>query len=188
MDSLELLFDRRAEAVIRADWRRLIDAGLPSAGRNPGPTNRPHLTVLAAPDLSPAACGPLDERVAAAAEDLDLVLDCAGFLLFGPTRGKFILSRQVVVTSALLELQRRVHDAAQPVLQQARDTLPGHWTPHVTLARRLSAEQVALAVGLLGTGTLSGTASGLRRWDSSAGNVHQLAEAGERRSEPAPGG
>jgi hypothetical protein len=45
---------------------------------------------------------------------------------------------------------------------------PGHWTPHATVARRLTAEQVGAAL-MAATGLTTDLVArivGLRRWDS----------------------
>ncbi|MFC6258457.1 2'-5' RNA ligase family protein, partial [Kocuria oceani] len=81
MHSLELLLGEDAEASVRADWDRLIEAGLPSSGRHRSPSNRPHITVVAAPSLAPETVPGIDERVAAAAGFVDLPLASAGVLL-----------------------------------------------------------------------------------------------------------
>jgi len=172
--SLELLFDDAAEASVRADWERLIEAGLPSSGRHRSASNAPHVTLVAAPALDPGTVPGIDERVPAAAGPVDLPLVSAGVLLFGPNRGTYVLVRQVVATPELLELHRRVCAAVQPVPGQMRTSRPGAWTPHVTLARRLSAEQVAAALQVIEPPPEPLRAVGLRRWDSDAREVVRL--------------
>ena len=64
-------------------------------------------------------------------------------LLFG--RSPFTLVRLVVPTPELLATQAEVHRLSLPHLipGPADNTLPGRWTPHVTLARRVDATQLA---------------------------------------------
>jgi 2'-5' RNA ligase len=173
--SLELLLDDAAEASVRADWDRLLAAGLPSSGRHGSPTNAPHITLVAAPSLAPETVPGIDERVAAAAGFVDLPLTSAGVLLFGPGRGGYVLVRQVVTTPELLELHRRVCAAVHPLPGQVRTSFPGAWTPHITLARRMRPEQVAAALELLGPPAEPLRAVGLRRWDADARTVVRLA-------------
>ncbi|MEX5302003.1 2'-5' RNA ligase family protein [Kocuria sabuli] len=175
MHSLELLLGEDAEASVRADWDRLIEAGLPSSGRHRSPSNRPHITVMAAPSLAPETVPGIDERVAAAAGFVDLPLASAGVLLFGPGRGGYVVVRQVVTTPELLELHRRVWDAVGPVPGQPRTSFPGAWTPHVTLARRMHPDQVAAALDVLEPHPAPLRAVSLRRWDSDARTVVRLA-------------
>jgi 2'-5' RNA ligase len=173
--SLELLLDDDADASVRADWDRLVEAGLPSSGRHRSPSNAPHITLVAAPALDPATVPGIDDRVAGAAGFVDLPLVSAGVLLFGPRRGTYVLVRQVILTPELLELHRRVCAAAGPAPGQIRTSLPGSWTPHITLARRLSAQQVAAALQVIQPPPEPLRAVGLRRWDSDTRTVVRLA-------------
>lgn len=175
MHSLELLLGEDAEAAVRADWERLAEAGLPSSGRHRSPSNRPHITLVAAPSLAPETVPGIDERVAAAAGFVDLPLASAGVLLFGPGRGGYVVVRQVVTTPELLELHRRVCAAVGAVPGQARTSFPGAWTPHVTLARRMRPEQVATALDVLAPHPEPLRAVALRRWDADARTVVHLA-------------
>ncbi|ALU38825.1 hypothetical protein AS188_02630 [Kocuria flava] len=175
MHSLELLLDEAGDAAVRADWDRLTAAGLPSSGRHGSPSNAPHITLVAAPSLAPEAVPGVDDRVAAAAGFVDLPLVSAGVLLFGPRRGGYVLVRQLVTTPELLELHRRVCTAVHPVPGQVRTSVPGAWTPHVTLARRLSPAQVAEALAVLAPPPEPLRAVGLRRWDSDARTTVRLA-------------
>lgn len=111
-----------------------------------------------------------------------------GLVVFGvPPRG-LVLARQVVVDRALLGLHARVHaavDAAVPAREEDGDgdaapeviahTRPGSWTPHVSLALRLTAEQLGAAVTALGRIEPEGApAAGLRRWDPRDRSVQEL--------------
>ncbi|MDZ7929404.1 MAG: hypothetical protein U5N21_04765 [Rhodococcus sp. (in: high G+C Gram-positive bacteria)] len=65
----------------------------------------------------------------------------------------------------LLDLHARLHEA---VGDRSLDHLePGRWTPHVTVARRLTPEEAGAAVRLLSADVddLVGSAVALRRWD-----------------------
>lgn len=63
---------------MRALWRRLADAGLPSRGDHRGASNRPHITLCSAPELSDA-CLAYAERLA---RELPLRLPVAGVRAF----------------------------------------------------------------------------------------------------------
>ena len=55
-------------------------------------------------------------------------------------------------------------------------TVPGQWTPHVTLARRMDAEQLVRAFDILDIrAEIVGEFTALRRWDPDAGTDVVLA-------------
>ncbi|WP_259338760.1 2'-5' RNA ligase family protein, partial [Clavibacter phaseoli] len=155
--SLELTLDAASDAAVRVSWRALADAGLPSLADHAGETNRPHVTLLAADGLGGSADDAVRDIVASAPLP---TLRLGGLVVFGvPPRG-LVLARQVVVDRALLDLHARIHAAvdaapadpdpdADPVAVVPH-TRPGSWTPHVSLALRLTAEQLGSAVAALG--------------------------------------
>lgn len=167
--SVELLLDRVGEEAIRAEWDRLGEAGLPTERRaTPSPSHRPHITLFAA-DALPEGTDPV---LPSAVAGLDLLLMLGSPMVFGPrgqSRDSYVLVRQVVPSLELLELQRRV----ALMCEAAEDGPfgPGRWSPHLTLARRVSAEQVGLALTALSTGRAREPAvriTACRRWDSVA--------------------
>ncbi|WP_285063011.1 2'-5' RNA ligase family protein [Frigoribacterium sp. ME-P-080] len=173
MHSLELLLDPASDGAVRDEWRVLSAAGLPSQGDHVGTSNAPHVTLVARPDLDPAA----DPRLLPLSEALPMPAELGGLLLFGsPPRG-LVLVRPVVVTGELLDLHARVHES----LGGAGDvphTTPGRWTPHVTLASRLTPDQVARALDALSEAGVPSTRpvvlSRLRRWDPGARTIVPL--------------
>jgi 2'-5' RNA ligase len=175
MQSLELLFDDATESALRSEWAVLHEAGLPSSAGNTSPSNRPHVTVVV------AAAG-LDEAIErvrhAVAELLPLPVTLGGLLLFPSPRGA-VLSRPVVLSRALLELHTRVNRAVEGVASVLPTALDDAWTPHATLARRLSPEQVGAAVGLLPDSGRGAIAQGLRLWDSASKTVTLVAGTGQ---------
>ena len=58
MFSVELVPDAAIEAAVRADWDRLRRADLPNSGRNPSPSNRPHVTLAVRDELTVEAIQP----------------------------------------------------------------------------------------------------------------------------------
>jgi hypothetical protein len=139
------------------------------------------VTLLAADGLG----GSADDAVRAIVAYAPLpTLRLGGLVVFGvPPRG-LVLARQVVVDRALLDLHARMHAAvdAAPVDPDADPvavvphTRPGSWTPHVSLALRLTAEQLGAAVAALGrVDPLDAPAAGLRRWDPRDRTTTELA-------------
>lgn len=160
VQSAELLLDPGLDAAVRREWAVLSDAGLPSQNRHLGESNRPHITVAVAASMPDA----LDDGDAVRFDPFDVRL--GGLVVFG---GRSItLARLVVPSSELLDLHARLHEA---VGERSLDHLdPGRWTPHVTVARRLTPEEAGAAVRLLSVDVddLVGSAVALRRWDGEA--------------------
>jgi hypothetical protein len=88
-------------------------------------------------------------------------------LVFGG--GRSTLARLIVPSAQLLALHEEVyrrclpHVSAEPYVHSA----PGHWTPHATLGRRFTPEQVGQALDVLDgvSHDLDAHLVGLRRWD-----------------------
>jgi 2'-5' RNA ligase len=159
---VELLLDAAADAEIRAQWDRLGDAGLPTARRpEPSPHHAPHLTLWAGDTVSAET----DAALPGLFRTLDLEVVIGSLMLFGPRRGAYVLVRQVPVSAALIDLQHQVADLcrAHPDGQFG----DGRWSPHVTLARRLAADQVGPALATLdgSPAELTATVRQARRWD-----------------------
>lgn len=171
---MELLLDAAADDVILAEWDRLAEAGLPSERRKtPSRSHRPHITLFAANALPQGA----DQVLPSAVAGLDLLLVIGSPMVFGPRRrgrgsagpADYVLVRQVVPSLELLELQRRI----ALMCEAAEDGPfgPGRWSPHLTLARRASAEQIGRALAVLAAeepADQSVRVTDCRRWDSDA--------------------
>jgi hypothetical protein len=170
--SLELLLDPVCEAAIRKIWQALDDAGLPSQVRVTSPTNRPHITLLAAERISAG----VDDALRPLAARFPVAGMVGAALVFGGTR--HTLARLIVPSAALLALQEEVYRLSLPyVVGEPFDHCrPGHWTAHATLGRRFTAEQIAVAMAVVNAaGTdLAGDIVGLRRWDSDRRIDHVL--------------
>jgi 2'-5' RNA ligase len=165
VQALELTFDRRTDDAVRAQWDALREHGLPSLARHTAPTNRPHVTLDTRDEVAAeaeSALGPVALR-------LPVELLVGPPLLFHARR-RWVLARHVVVDRRLLEL----HAHAQAVLGNGGSPLtsPGHWVPHLTLARGVSDEQLPQALKLVSVAPpIAAVALRLRRWDSEAGRA-----------------
>ena len=159
--SVELALDSEAEAALVSQRDRLAAAGLARPKRpEPYDHHLPHITLYAA-DTVPEATEPaLPDLVTG----LNLSVHIGAVMIFGPRKGECILVRQVAASVELLELQQRVASACGADL--IGQFGPGRWSPHVTLARRVSSEHVGKAVQVLGShGELDATVRRCRRWD-----------------------
>jgi 2'-5' RNA ligase len=156
--SIELLVDPHSESATRRMWEALAEAGL----RSPGQTSRPHVTMVVADAISADVDGvlrPVTRR-------LPLPCRIGAPMVFGGPR--FTLVRLVVPTAELLSLHAEVHHICLPYLVPgaASNTVPGEWTPHLTMARRVDPAQLARAVTIRKLSRdLSASIVGLRRWD-----------------------
>ena len=176
--SIELLLDSHSDAAIRAIramWQVLVDAGLPSQIRVKSPTNRPHVTLLAA------------QRIDAGIDDLLrglsdwLPIDCvvgAPRVFGGP---RLTLARLIVPSPALLALHQEIYRRSLPHLlgEPFAHCAPGHWTPHATLGRRFSVPEIGAALALINTPEnptmdVAARLVGLRRWDGDERVDHVL--------------
>ncbi|MBB5153937.1 2'-5' RNA ligase family protein [Saccharopolyspora phatthalungensis] len=131
-------FDDTTESEIRALWRRLDDAGVPSIDTRTNGKHRPHVTLAAAGSIPAAA------RKALRAE-LDL-LSIPDLWLY--TLGTFpgddrVLLLSAIVDTELLAVHSAVHDAlAGRVQHPSAYYFPGAWIPHCTLAQGVTDEQL----------------------------------------------
>jgi len=162
--SIELSLDAEIVAQVRSDWTALIEAGLPSLGRHPSPSNSPHVTLLVRTALAATS---FDAAVALLPVEVEL--EEPSVFAHGE-RG--VLVRRVVLSEPLLRLHRAVHEAAPPG-KDAPFTAPGEWTPHVTLSRRLRLDRLDEALTVLGP-PRRGAGIALRRWDSATATVTRL--------------
>lgn len=162
--SVELLFDQETEAIVRRDWVALAEAGLPSQANHPSPTNRPHVTLTVAARIDSAVDAALWEPAR------QFPLDCriGAPMVFGTS--SLTLVRLIVPTAGLLRLHESVDAICAPHLSPGPfpHALPGRWTPHVTLCRRLAPSDLAAVLAAIGPDDATGAFAGLRRWDGDA--------------------
>jgi len=165
MRSIELVFDSSTDSLIRADWVRLQAAGLPSLAAHTSPSNRPHITLAAGADLRADGDGQW--------QALPMDITFSGAIVFPAGPGRYVLARAVLLTAPLLDLHRRLHRDLSGALPL---TLPGAWTPHVTISRRIPGHQLGTAMDLLDL-RLEGRCTGARLWDSSTRAISPLGES-----------
>ncbi|BBX73715.1 2'-5' RNA ligase family protein [Mycobacterium shinjukuense] len=165
--SLELVFDHETEAAIRRMWADLAAAGVPSQA----PASRPHVTLAVAEHID----ADVDELLRPVLPRLPLSCVVGAPVLFG--RANVVFARLVVPTNELLALHAEVHRLCGPHLRPApmANSLPGQWTAHVTLARRVGGGQLGRALRIAGRPTqIDGQFAGLRRWEGNTRAEHLL--------------
>lgn len=164
MHSIELTFEESTDALIRTDWARLAEAGLPSLATHSSPSNRPHITLAAGSNLD---MGPGTEGLWGR---LPIDIRFAGLVVFPAVPGKYVLARLVVLSQDLLELHRRLHQHCPGAFA---NTLPDAWTPHVTLARRIPGQLLGAALDALDV-RAEGRCTDARLWDSTTRTITPL--------------
>ncbi|WP_205877873.1 2'-5' RNA ligase family protein [Mycobacterium camsae] len=159
--SIELLFDPDTEAVLRRMWDDL--GALKKAGLAIRiPPGRPHVTVAVAQRIAPD----VDELLIPVARELPVRCVIGAPVLFG--RANVVFTRLIVPSRALLDLHAEVHRLCGPHLvpEPMANSLPGQWTAHVTLARRMDVAHLGAALAIAGRpAQFEGCFAGLRRWD-----------------------
>lgn len=161
VQTVELLLDEVTDTAVRSAWRALAEAGLPSQAQHTGQSNAPHVTIAVREGI-PAD---LDQTLDAAVSPLPVPITLGGLLVFA--RRRCVLARAVVPSGRLLQLHADVHQALAGCGPTTATMLPGSWTPHVTLARGMGAEQVGAALAALGQTTdQDGSVVAVRRWDA----------------------
>ncbi|MEU2542831.1 2'-5' RNA ligase family protein [Streptomyces iakyrus] len=173
MRTVELLLDEAAEQAVREAWRRLADAGLPSQARHRSPTNSPHVTLAACPELT----APIRWELAQVTTTLPLPVRCTGVVRF--ERPTSVLAWALELDSALAGLHRRVWEAVasdSPPRTLNPFHEPGHWAPHITLGRTRRAGAFAdrRVPELLPTPPLSVRLTTLRSYDTETGALEVL--------------
>lgn len=157
--SVELLLDQHSEGRIRYEWQALYGAGLPGEWRPGAVTHRPHITLFAGSSV-PEPESELADLVQGA---VGMRVELGSVLLFGPRRDVYVAVRQVLPSVELLALQQRVASwCGAPLGGQFG---PGRWAAHVTLAHRVSGDDMAMLLKVLSGEPISATVSGCRRWD-----------------------
>ncbi|MFJ4322660.1 2'-5' RNA ligase family protein [Streptomyces tricolor] len=174
MRTVELLLDEAAELAVREAWRRLAQAGLPSQARHRSPTNRPHVTLAACPELT----APIRWELAEVAAALPLPVRCTGVVRF--ERPTSVLAWALDLDSALAGLHRRVWEAVasdSPPAALNPFHQPDRWSPHITLGRTRRAGAFAgrRVPELLPPPPLSVRLIALRSYDTETGALETLA-------------
>ncbi|MEE1753094.1 2'-5' RNA ligase family protein [Streptomyces sp. SP18CS02] len=176
MRTVELLLNEAADLAIREAWRRLADAGLPSQARHRSPTNSPHLTLAACPELT----APIRWELAEVAAALPLPVRFTGVVRF--ERPTSVLAWALDPDAALTALHRRVWEVVAS--DSPPDSLnpfhePGRWRPHVTLGRTRRAGAFAdrRVPELLPQPPLTAQLVTLRSYDTESGALEILSSA-----------
>lgn len=165
--SVEFVFDADTEAAVRGIWDGLREAGIPSQA----PASRPHTTLTVAQHIDPA----VETVLLPIVGRFPLPCHVGATLIFGRSAG--VLGRLLLPSPELLDVHAHVYRSCLPLMRPGPmpHTEPGHWTPHVTLARRISPAKLAMALRIAGRPReITGKITGLRRWDGDHRTEHLI--------------
>ena len=139
--AVQLFFDPVSDTAIRSLWGALASAGVPFPLRESG--NRPHFSLAIYEEVDVPVC---TNRLNSFAQTLSpFALSIANLGIFSAEKTVVFLAP--IVSPGLLELHRQVHQLLQDAAALPADHyLPGHWTPHCTLATRVPPHFLSQAV------------------------------------------
>lgn len=167
--ALELSFAPESTAAVVAQWEALRAAGLPSQADHRSMTNAPHLTLVAATQVS-------DDAVSVGRDEVGPLLPSRivtrGLVIFGQgarVTVTHLVEPDVALAAAAARVRALVPGLRHPV-----------WTPHVTLARRVPRTVLPDVLEVV-RGTAAPdelTCDRLRWWDPEQGTIEDVAVAG----------
>jgi hypothetical protein len=169
--SVELVFDADTDARIRGVWDDLSAIGVRSQAAVKSPSNRPHVTLVVAQQMTDG----VDDVLVPVLSRLPLACRIGAPMLFG--NGPFTLVRLVVPSDDLLALHSEVLRVCLPFMSPAPlpHAEPGDWTAHVTLARRVDAAELPRVLGTASVAVdIDAGAVGLRHWDGNSRVEHPI--------------
>ena len=134
--------DDKTSDSVRALWAELEECGVPSLLSHTHGLHVPHVSLTVAENLpvaeTLAAVGPVPTR------RIPLLVESVGVF----PEGALILA--VVMNDSLVVEQHRVHRAVRNLAENPWEHFdPGTWTPHITCALSLGADQLRAAVPIV---------------------------------------
>lgn len=159
--SLDLVLDPVGDAVVRRCWERLHAAGLASPHGHTSTSNRPHVTLATAAEMSEDVVGRARAEVGPLLPAPVELGEPATF-----TGRALVLHLPVTVPDAL-------RTAADRLRRAADDPRAGEpWAPHVTLVARLALEDLPRALEVVAQEPPEAVVlAGLTWWDPRARTV-----------------
>jgi 2'-5' RNA ligase len=141
--AIQLFFDPASDTVVRSLWAELASKKVPFPLQDSG--NRPHVSLAIYGELKTATCAGLLSSFAQTRSPLTLSIASLG--IFPGEQAVVFLAP--IISSSLLDLHRQVHQLLQNTgTLPSTYYLPGHWTPHCTLATRVPPQFLSQAIGV----------------------------------------
>ncbi len=141
--AIQLFFEPGSDATVRRLWEAEADAGVPFPLRDSG--NRPHFSLAIYSELDVLVC---TSHLNSFAQRLSpFPLSIASLGIFPGEQAVIFLAP--IISSSLLNLHMQVHQLLQGMgTLPSAYYLPGHWTPHCTLATRVPPHLLSQAVAI----------------------------------------
>ncbi len=139
--AIQLFFDPASDTAVRNLWAELASTGLPYPLSDSG--NRPHFSLAIYGEINTTVCADLLNSFAQ--NRAPFALSIASLGIFPGEQAVVFLAP--IASPHLLDLQRQVHQLLQDTgALPSSYYLPGHWTPHCTLATRVPPQFISQAV------------------------------------------
>ena len=139
--AVQLFFDPASDTAIRSQWEAMARAGVPFPQRDSG--NRPHFSLAIYGELDIPVCTSLLNSFVQTLSPFTLSIASLGIFHAEQT----VVFLAPIVSPSLLDLHRQVHQLLHNAgVFPAPNYLPGHWTPHCTLATRVPPHFLSQAV------------------------------------------
>jgi hypothetical protein len=138
-----LLFDRRAELLVRGLWRRIEDLGVTTLVSHTHGRHHPHLSLAVLRSWELAEVRAALEALPAATPR---TVSCQGSLVF--PRGRVALAPSVDADLAGRQ-ERIVAALGMTEADLHRNYVPGRWVPHIAVATRTPAARLAAVTTMI---------------------------------------
>lgn len=139
--SLDLTLSPDSDDAIRAGWEAVTALGVPSEGGRTSHSHRPHLTLLAAPTMSPEL---LDLAVSRIGPLLPLRITLGAGVVFG--HGPFVAAHLAVIPPSLGLIEQELQQHLLPRQTDAQSDGAGQsardWIAHLTLSKKVPIDRL----------------------------------------------
>lgn len=173
VESIEIYLNIELADSVRGWWRQLAELRFSSLAHG---DHTPHITLVAGPGSADRMLRSVRSAGTWAHELLGTPIALGGIGLFPGER--CVLYASVVPTSRMLDAQaalwNQFHDAG---IEMFPTSVPGSWTPHCTLAKRMRREDIGVACATLAESPwpVLGHVAQIVHWDGAARRITEIA-------------
>lgn len=133
LQSLDLTLDPDSDLAVQAGWWAFDEIGIRSESRRTSASHRPHVTALAVSEMTSTLLECASRELG---QLLPLQLPVGATVVFGG--GPYVVAHLVIAPSSLCRAVAGLREMS------GATALP--WVPHLTLARKVQAAQLAAAI------------------------------------------